>query len=80
MQSLSTEAAGRLVARTAPLRQWEVERELRERLKTALDARGITTAPTVVAPGRPGHARPGRGGGREGVLTTGRPPVPWVSL
>ena len=28
----------RLVARTLPLRQWEVARELRERLKTALDA------------------------------------------
>ena len=28
----------RLAARTAPLRQWEVARELRERLKSALDA------------------------------------------
>jgi small conductance mechanosensitive channel len=32
------EVVVRLAARTAPLRQWEVARELRERLKTALDA------------------------------------------
>jgi len=32
------EVTVRLAARTAPLRQWEVARELRERLKTALDA------------------------------------------
>jgi hypothetical protein len=30
----------RLTARTVPLRQWEVARELRERLKAALDAAG----------------------------------------
>ena len=35
----------RLVARTLPLRQWEVARELRERLKTALD--------DVAVPGEP---------------------------
>jgi small-conductance mechanosensitive channel len=35
----------RLVARTLPLRQWEVARELRERLKTALNF--------AAAPGQP---------------------------
>jgi moderate conductance mechanosensitive channel len=34
------EVTVRLAARTAPLRQWEVARELRERLKSALDASG----------------------------------------
>ncbi|HEV2451864.1 MAG TPA: mechanosensitive ion channel family protein [Streptosporangiaceae bacterium] len=49
VQSLtSTEATWRLVAMTTPPRQYEVERELRERIKAALDARGITTAPTLV--------------------------------
>jgi small-conductance mechanosensitive channel len=39
VQSLTTdEVTVRLAARTAPLRQWEVARELRERLKSALDA------------------------------------------
>jgi small-conductance mechanosensitive channel len=35
----------RLVARTAPLRQWETEREMRARVKAALDAAGISPAP-----------------------------------
>jgi small-conductance mechanosensitive channel len=35
----------RLVARTAPLRQWETESELRARVKDALDAAGIAPAP-----------------------------------
>lgn len=41
----STVVTMRMVARTAPLRQWEVEREMRARVKTALDAAGI--APPV---------------------------------
>lgn len=41
VQAVSTdEVVVRLAARTAPLRQWEVARELRERLKIALDAAG----------------------------------------
>lgn len=49
VQSLSSsEATWRLVAMTTPPRQYEVERELRERIKAALDDHGITTAPTVV--------------------------------
>jgi small conductance mechanosensitive channel len=41
----STEVLMRLVARTAPLRQWETEREMRARVKAALDAAGISPAP-----------------------------------
>jgi moderate conductance mechanosensitive channel len=49
VQSLSSsEAVWRLVAMTTPPRQYEVERELRERVKVELDARGIATAPTVL--------------------------------
>jgi small-conductance mechanosensitive channel len=40
----STVVTMRMVARTAPLRQWEVEREMRARVKTALDAAGIAPA------------------------------------
>jgi small-conductance mechanosensitive channel len=32
----------RVVVKTAPLRQWEVEREMRARVKAALDTAGIT--------------------------------------
>lgn len=46
VQELSSEGAlMRITAKTLPLRQWEVARELRERLKLALDAPG--TAKTV---------------------------------
>jgi small conductance mechanosensitive channel len=34
----------RIVVKTAPLRQWEVEREMRARVKAALDAAGIPAA------------------------------------
>jgi moderate conductance mechanosensitive channel len=34
----------RVVAKTAPERQWELARELRARVKTALDAAGVTPA------------------------------------
>jgi small-conductance mechanosensitive channel len=47
-QELSGEAVVmRIVAKTAPLHQWEVEREMRTRAKTALHAAGI---PPVAAP------------------------------
>jgi small-conductance mechanosensitive channel len=63
VQSLSSsEATWRVVAMTTPPRQYEVERALRERIKGALDARGITTAPTTILamphPGGPAAARP----------------------
>jgi small-conductance mechanosensitive channel len=38
----SSEITMRIVAKTAPLRQWEVEREMRARVKDALDAAGIS--------------------------------------
>ena len=41
----SSEVTMRIVARTAPLRQWETERELRARVKAALDAAGIYPDP-----------------------------------
>jgi small conductance mechanosensitive channel len=41
----SREVTMRIVARTAPLRQWEIERELRARVKNALDAAGIYPDP-----------------------------------
>jgi moderate conductance mechanosensitive channel len=63
VQSLSSsEAVWRLVAMTTPPRQYEVERELRERIKVELDARGIATAPTVLTltgPDQTGVADPG---------------------
>jgi len=40
----SDEVTMRIVAKTAPLRQWEVERELRARVKAALAAAGIHPA------------------------------------
>jgi moderate conductance mechanosensitive channel len=42
----SDEVTMRIVAKTAPLRQWEVERELRARVKAALAAAGIHPAPS----------------------------------
>ncbi len=39
----------RLVAKTVPLGQWEVARELRERLKTALDASDMPGEPVATA-------------------------------
>lgn len=46
VESISSDAITmRLVAKTLPLRQWQVARELRERLKTALDAAGVRGVP-----------------------------------
>ena len=41
----SSNVTMRMVARTAPLRQWQIERELRARVKAALDAAGIYPDP-----------------------------------
>jgi small conductance mechanosensitive channel len=49
VQSLSSDTVVmRVAARTAPLRQWEVQRELTERLKGALDASGAAVEPHQV--------------------------------
>ena len=45
----STEVTMRIVVKTAPLRQWGVEREMRARVKTALDAAGIRPAADAAA-------------------------------
>jgi len=58
------EVTMRLVAKTAPMRQWEVARELRARVKATLDAAGVQPAgpDTIVVsappaiPGAPGMA------------------------
>jgi moderate conductance mechanosensitive channel len=50
VQTLYTDAVLlRVVARTVPLRQWEVQRELTERLKTALDATGLANGSDVIS-------------------------------
>ena len=64
VQSLSSDAVlMRVTARTVPLRQWEVQRELTERLKMALDAHGTLPGPApgpaqIPAEQIPADARP----------------------
>jgi moderate conductance mechanosensitive channel len=59
VQELSSDAVlMRVTARTVPLRQWEVQRELTERLKLALDAAGAIN-------GAGARAEPG---GRSGAV------------
>ena len=56
----SKEVTMRLVAKTAPMRQWEVARELRARVKATLDAAGIQAAgpDTIVVSAPPAIAAP----------------------
>jgi small conductance mechanosensitive channel len=63
----SKEVTMRIVAKTAPMRQWEVARELRARVKATLDAAGVApvgpdtiviTAPPPESPGS-ASAEPG---------------------
>jgi len=62
VQELSSDTVlMRVTARTLPLRQWEVQRELTERLKSALDATGASSGPALDAhaaidPGAAGSA------------------------
>ncbi len=50
VQELSSEAVlMRVTARTLPLRQWEVQRELTERLKLALDSAGVVNGASTGA-------------------------------
>ena len=75
----SKEVTMRIVAKTAPMRQWEVARELRARVKAALDAAGVAPAgpDTIVitappaSPGSPSEAA----GSRSGVLPASLPAV-----
>jgi small conductance mechanosensitive channel len=56
----SKEVTMRIVAKTAPMRQWEVARELRARVKATLDAAGIAPAgpDTIVITAPPGAPAP----------------------
>ncbi len=56
----SKEVTMRLVAKTTPMRQWEVARELRARVKAALDAAGVQPAgpDTIVVSAPPAIAAP----------------------
>ena len=58
VESVSSDAiVMRLVARTLPLRQWEVARELRERLKNALASASVRGEPVATAIGAGTGAR-----------------------
>jgi len=77
-QELSgTEVTMRVVAKTAPLRQWEVARELRARIKSALDTAGIArTEPERIAidpapEAQPDQAEPDRAGPGQAEPPTG---------
>jgi len=56
----SREVTMRIVAKTAPMRQWEVARELRSRVKAALDEAGVAPAgpDTIVISAPPGGSLP----------------------
>jgi small conductance mechanosensitive channel len=58
----SKEVTMRIVAKTAPMRQWEVARELRARVKAALDAAGVAPAGpdtiVITAPSPNGRSAP----------------------
>jgi small conductance mechanosensitive channel len=60
----SKEVTMRIVAKTAPMRQWEVARELRARVKATLDAAGVAPAgpDTIVITAPPGGAGSPPGG------------------
>jgi small-conductance mechanosensitive channel len=72
----------RLVARTLPLRQWEVARGLRERIKAALAAAGGGAGPAIPAPAASpsGDATPGicsgPSAGSPGSARSGSPGAP----
>ncbi len=57
----SKEVTMRIVAKTAPMRQWEVARELRARVKAALDTAGVAPAgpDTIVITAPPGGSPAG---------------------
>jgi moderate conductance mechanosensitive channel len=60
VESVSSDAVVmRLVARTLPLRQWEVAREMRERLKNALASASVRGEPVAAAIGAGTAARAG---------------------
>jgi small conductance mechanosensitive channel len=73
VQTVATdEVVVRLAARTAPLHQWEVARELRERVKNALDAAGHDDQATE--PGGGDASGGGDAGGQPGAAGAGGQP------
>jgi len=81
VQSLSSDAVlMRVTARTVPLRQWEVQRELTERLKLALDAHdalaGSPSAPGAAAEDGPAVAGPAVAGPAVAGPAVAGPPGP----
>jgi small conductance mechanosensitive channel len=75
----SQEVTMRIVAKTAPMRQWEVARELRARVKSALDAAGVKqTGPETVVISTSGEAtvsRDAAGLPAAGAEVSGEDPV-----
>jgi hypothetical protein len=68
----STVVTMRMVARTAPLRQWEVEREMRARVKTALDASGIPPTAEPAGAGPVGAGAAGQAAAKPAVAQPAR--------
>jgi small conductance mechanosensitive channel len=65
------EVTMRIVAKTAPMQQWPVARELRARVKAVLDAAGIAPAgpDTIVITAPSGPSGPSGPGEQAGSLT-----------
>ena len=63
----SKEVTMRIVAKTAPMRQWEVARELRARVKATLDAAGVAPAgpDTIVITAPPSPPSPAEASGAD---------------
>ena len=82
----SKEVTMRIVAKTAPMRQWEVARELRARVKAALDAAGVApagpdtiviTAPSSNGASAPSAASPNGGSAPSAAALPVSVPAAW---
>jgi len=82
----SKEVTMRIVAKTAPMRQWEVARELRARVKAALDAAGVApagpdtiviTAPSPNGASAPSAASPNGGSAPSAAALPVSVPAAW---
>ena len=82
----SKEVTMRIVAKTAPMRQWEVARELRARVKAALDAAGVVpagpdtiviTAPSPNGASAPSAASPNGGSAPSAAALPVSVPAAW---
>jgi len=80
------EVTMRIVAKTAPMRQWEVARELRARVKAALDAAGVApagpdtiviTAPSPNGASAPSAASPNGGSAPSAAALPVSVPAAW---